>query len=190
MTNKDTTSSHYVNNEELYKAIKIWLVTCQEAEDNELPRPKVTEYIGDKIMKIAIGMSTRYNFGNYTFRDQFPSAGIEHCIRYAHKFDAINYKSPFNYFSQICWQACVRVIQKEDRQWKTKLRYTMNAGVDDLITEMQSHDSGQKYDNDYLSFLQKLNDDKDIDLTVDAKKKRGPRTSKNSLEEYFDTDED
>ena len=59
--------------------MKVFKVACEEAE-NVGERPKVPEYIGECILKIANGLSNRPNFINYTYKDEMISDGIENCL--------------------------------------------------------------------------------------------------------------
>lgn len=178
---------HYVNNVEFYEELIPWLKECEIAFSNDNPRPQIPTSIAEKIIKVCAGTAQRYNFNSYTFQDEFIADGVENCVRYAHKFDYINYKSPYSYFGRIAWQACVARIEKEDKQWRTKLKYAMNAEIEGVLHELQSQDSSNKYDNEYIKFLQALNDEKGIDLTFEPKTKR-KRIKKvdNDLEEYFE----
>lgn len=187
--NDSATDKHYVDNAEFYAEMTDWVKLCEDAHEKGEPRPQVPHSIAEKIMKVAEGTAYRHNFNRYTYNDEFVADGIENCIRYAHRFNYKKYKSPFSYFSTICWQAAVRRIQKEDKQWKTKLRYTMNADIEGVLNELQSQDSGSHYDNEYIDYLKQLNDDKDIDLTVE-KKKRNRNKDENSLEGLLEDDKE
>lgn len=179
--------NHYVDNKLFYQEMKEWVKTCEVAKSKDLPRPQLTESISIMIMKVAKGTAYRHNFNQYTYADEFVLDAIENCVRYAHNFDYVKYNSPYSYFGRISWQAAVRRIQKEDIQWKTKLRYIMNFDIEGVINELQDHDSGVKYDNDYIKFLRNLNDEKQIDLTVTKKEKRKRKIkTDNSLESSFD----
>jgi len=182
--------NHYVDNAVFYTEMIEWVKSCEDAFEKGDSRPQLTQPLAEKIIKVCEGTAYRYNFNNYTYADEFAADAIENCVRYAHKFNYVDYKSPYSYFSCIAWQAAVRRIQKEDKQWKTKLRYTMNADLEGVLNELQEQDNGVQYDNEYIKFLQQLNDDKNIDLTVQTKKKRTrkPKNSDNSLEKYIDND--
>ena len=88
---------------------------CEEA-DNVGERPKVPEYIGKCILKIANGLSNRPNFINYTYKDEMISDGIENCLQYIYNFDPTKSKNPFAYFTQIIYYAFLRRIQAEKKQ--------------------------------------------------------------------------
>lgn len=197
MTEKSTTktkktktpSNHYVDNAVFYQEMTVWVKTCEDAFDKGEVRPQLTDSLGGMIIKVCEGVAYRYNFNNYSYRDEFALDAIENCVRYAHKFNYEKYKSPYSYFSRIAWQASVRRLQKEDKLWKTKIRYIMNAGIEDVLNEIQDQDSNTPYDNEYVKFLQKIYDEKIVDVSVDKKQKRTRTGKKNSLETYFDDDD-
>ena len=68
---------HYVDNKKFLQAMIDWKATVVEAEENDEPRPQVTNYIGECFLKIANHLSYRPNFINYTYRDEMISDGIE-----------------------------------------------------------------------------------------------------------------
>ena len=115
---------HYVNNAEFLKALIQWKKDCVDAEDSgEEHPPRIPNYIGECILKIATRLSTRPNFNNYTYRDDMILDGIENCIQYLHNFDPTKSKNPFAYFTQIIYYAFLRRIMKERKQAyiKTKI---------------------------------------------------------------------
>ena len=86
--------NYYIDNAEFYAEMTEWVKLCEDAFEKGESRPQLNDAISKKIMLLCEGMSHRYNFGNYTFRDEFVLDGIENCIRYAHNFDYVKYKSP------------------------------------------------------------------------------------------------
>ena len=73
---------HYVNNKEFLQAMIDWKKEVKDAEENDEPRPQVTNYIGECFLKIANHLSYRPNFINYTYREEMISDGIENCLQY------------------------------------------------------------------------------------------------------------
>jgi len=80
-------SEHYVNNRELLEALIVYRAKVKEAEENDLPKPRITNYLGSCFLKIATHLSYKPNFVNYMFRDDMISDGIENCVQYIHNFD-------------------------------------------------------------------------------------------------------
>ena len=46
-------SEHYVNNKELLHALIVYKNKVKEAQENEKPKPRITNYLGECFLKIA-----------------------------------------------------------------------------------------------------------------------------------------
>ena len=119
--------THYVNNKEFTKAVIAHNQQRKQCIIDGIPVPTIPDYVGICIMKIAEGMSNKYQFCRYTWKEEMIGDAIENCIRYLHNFDpskATNTKEPnaFGYFSQIVYFAFVRRIMKENHQGNVKDR--------------------------------------------------------------------
>ena len=169
MTTDKKKKVHYVNNKEFLEAIVERKLLLKEAEESDLPKPQVTNYLGECILKIANHLSYRPNFINYTYRDEMISDGIENSLQYIDNFDPEKSKNPFAYFTQIIYFAFIRRITKEKKQQKIKDRILKRSNISDMIV-VQDHDDDSVYQAQYLEFLDKysFSDDKDDD---DKKKK-------------------
>ena len=62
-------SEHYVNNKELLEALIVYRAKVAHAKENDLPKPRITNYLGECFLKIATHLSYKPNFVNYMFRD-------------------------------------------------------------------------------------------------------------------------
>ena len=154
---------HYVNNKQFLEAIVERKLLLKEAEESDLPKPQVTNYLGECILKIANHLSYRPNFINYTYRDEMISDGIENSLQYIDNFDPEKSKNPFAYFTQIIYFAFVRRITKEKKQQKIKDRILKRSNISDMIA-VQAHDDDAVYQNQYIEFLDKYSfggDDED-----------------------------
>ena len=80
-------SEHYVNNKQLLEALIVYRAKVKEAAESDLPKPRITNYLGECFLKIATHLSYKPNFVNYMFRDDMISDGIENCVQYIHNFD-------------------------------------------------------------------------------------------------------
>ena len=98
-------SEHYVNNKELLEALIVYRAKVAHAKENDLPKPRITNYLGECFLKIANHLSYRPNFINYTFRDDMISDGIENCLQYLDNFNPKKSNNPFAYFTQIIYYA-------------------------------------------------------------------------------------
>ena len=158
---------HYVNNKEFLEAIVERKLLLKEAEESDLPKPQVTNYLGECILKIANHLSYRPNFINYTYRDEMISDGIENSLQYIDNFDPEKSKNPFAYFTQIIYFAFIRRITKEKKQQKIKDRILKRSNISDMIA-VQDHDDEAAYQAQYIEILEKYSFGDDDD---DKKKK-------------------
>ena len=126
-------SEHYVNNRELLAALIVYRAKVAHAKENDLPKPRITNYLGECFLKIATHLSYKPNFVNYMFREDMISDGIENCVQYIHNFDPEKSKNPFAYFTQIIHYAFLRRIQKEKKQLEIKTKIIEKTGFDEVM---------------------------------------------------------
>ena len=172
--------THYVNNAEFYEAIKAYGETVKEAEESGEPKPRVPEYIGECILKIATHLSYKPNFINYSYREDMILDGVETCLQYINNFDANKSKNPFAYFTQIIYYAFLRRIAKEKKQSYIKSKMIMDMPFEAF--ELQEHDEDGSFHNAYLDFLQHHSDFED----PYEKKKAAKKAKKDNLENFMD----
>ena len=127
-------SEHYVNNKELLEALIVYREKVAIAKERDLPKPRITNYLGSCFLKIATHLSYKPNFVNYMFRDDMISDGIENCVQYIHNFDPEKSRNPFAYFTQIIHYAFLRRIQKEKKQLDIKNKIIEKTGFDEVMT--------------------------------------------------------
>ena len=139
-------SEHYVNNKQLLEALIVYRAKVAHAKENDLPKPRITNYLGECFLKIATHLSYKPNFVNYMFRDDMISDGIENCVQYIHNFDPEKSKNPFAYFTQIIHYAFLRRIQKEKKQLDIKTKIIEKSGYDEVMTVDDSAMAGSSSD--------------------------------------------
>ena len=144
---------HYVDNKKFLEAMIEYRDRCEKAKSRNRKKPEVTNYIGECFLKIANHLSYRPNFINYTFRDDMISDGIENCLQYMDNFNPDKSKNPFAYFTQIIYYAFIRRIQKEKKQIQIKSKLIANAGVENVMDQLQGDDA--QYQSQLLDYLQK-----------------------------------
>ena len=127
-------SEHYVNNKELLAALIDYRAEVAVAKAKDLPKPRISNYLGECFLKIATHLSYKPNFVNYMFRDDMISDGIENCVQYIHNFDPNKSKNPFAYFTQIIHYAFLRRIQREKRQLEIKNKILERSGFDEVFS--------------------------------------------------------
>lgn len=125
--------NHYVNNEKFLEQMKEFREKVLIAKEFGKPRPRVPEYIGECIFKIASHLARKPNFANYTFKDDMISDGVENCLLYIDNFDPEKSSNPFAYFTQIIYYAFLRRIQKEKKQLYVKYKSMENEVINSLI---------------------------------------------------------
>ena len=128
-------SVHYVNNKDFLDAIIEYKKSVKEAEEQGLPKPRITNYLGECFLKIANHLSFKPNFVNYIFKDDMISDGIENCVQYIHNFNPEKSQNPFAYFTQIIYYAFLRRIQREKRQLEIKNKILEKTGFDEVFVD-------------------------------------------------------
>ena len=151
MTENTKSKKQYVNNDDFVKALVDYKEKSKHARENELPPPKIPNYIGECFYKIAEGLSRKPNFINYTYKDEMISDGVENCLMYFENFDHTKTKNAFSYFTTVIWYAFLRRIQKEKKQLYIKYKATEQLGILDEY-ELLGLEEGQNrqfemYDN-------------------------------------------
>lgn len=177
--------AHYVNNKDLLDAIIDMKNKVKEAEEKGLPKPIVSNYIGECILKIATHLSYKPNFINYSYRDDMILDGVENCIQYIDNFNPDKSSNPFAYFTQIIYYAFLRRIAKEKKQSYIKGKLIQDMPFEAF--ELQEGDEGQEFRNAYLDFMQNNHtfDDTFIERKKDKRKKK-----QTNLDEFIgDSDE-
>lgn len=172
---RDPNSRHYVDNKEFLVAITEYRERVQAAKAAGVQKPRVTEYLGECMVKIANHLAYKSNFVNYTFRDEMILDGIENCITYIDNFDPEKSKNPFAYFTQITYYAFIRRIQKEKKQMDTKKKFIGSLDIQEL---MMSDSDGNDGNAEYLEYIRKAVDEaaqleeKHADQKAGLKKRR------------------
>lgn len=148
---------HYVDNKKFYQEIVKHRQAVIEAESKGEEAPRLPNYIGECICKIAEKLSYKPCFMNYSFRDEMIEDGIENCIMYFKDFDPEKTQNPFAYFTQVIYYAFLRRIAKEEKNRYTVYKYfqstvifpgTMDIGLDDTDMSETSNMMPRKiYDN-------------------------------------------
>jgi hypothetical protein len=114
---KPKSTKNYVNGPDFYLCLVAYNQKIKESKDGE--KPQIPRYIGECILKIAEKLSIKYNFINYSFRDEMIADAIEKMIEKVESYD-IEYNkenpNPFGYFTQIAWNVFLQRIAKESKE--------------------------------------------------------------------------
>jgi hypothetical protein len=144
---------HYVNNQQFYEVIVAHKKKEEEHRQKGLEPPRLPEYIGECIWKIANKLSNKPCFINYSYRDEMVSDGIENCIMYFKDFDPNKTQNPFAYFTQVIYYAFLRRINKEEKNryiiYKNFQETIINNGHTGLLMDTDDNHMmpTQMYDN-------------------------------------------
>jgi len=133
-------AQHYVNNADLYAALKAHRKAVKRAEKDGLDHPILPRYVGECIVLICNKLSTRYNFAGYSYREEMVGDGIENCVQAAKNFDPTKSEYPFTYFTVVAFNAFVRRIGKEKKQQYVKHKNVECIAV--FCDEIWEHYSG------------------------------------------------
>ena len=133
-------STHYVDNNKFLEELIKYKKKVNKAKEKEIPKPMVSNYLGECFLKIATHLSYKANFINYTYRDDMISDGIENCLVAVEKFDPEKSSNPFAYYTQIIYFAFVRRIQKEKKQQATKYKILENIDLNQLLVHSDGND--------------------------------------------------
>ena len=75
-------SRHYVDKAAFYQALVERTLDIKEAELHNLPKPNISNYIGECIMKIATNLAKKHQFSGYSFKDEMIADAVYHCLKY------------------------------------------------------------------------------------------------------------
>ena len=143
---------HYVDNKKFLAAIIERKEQIKEAEGMGDPKPQITNYLGECILKISNHLSYRPNFINYTYKEEMISDGIENSLQYIDNFDPEKSKNPFAYFTQIIYYAFVRRITKEKKQQMIKEKLLKHSNIEERIA-LQAHEDERDYQQQFVDIL-------------------------------------
>ena len=151
MTKGKKKSEHYVNNKEFYEALVEYNKKLEYAKSNGLPKPRITNYLGDCFLRIASHLAYKPNFVNYMFKDDMICDGIENCVQYIDRFD-ISRSNPFAYFTQIVYYAFLRRIAKEKKQLEIKTKIIERSGYEEVFTSLDGDYSDMNSIKDNINY--------------------------------------
>jgi len=179
-----TKKPHYVDNQKFYAEIVEYRKKLQEARDAGLEDPRIPNYIGECIWKIANKLSTKPCFMNYSYREEMVSDGIENCILYFKDYDPAIGQNPFAYFTQVIYYAFLRRINKEEKN-----RYAMYKHFQENI--INQHDISLLKDSDDnlllpMQMYDNINDFMSRFEEKEEKKKIKRKQAKEGLQQFYE----
>lgn len=133
-------SEHYLDNKKFLSALVDYKKLREAADEAGEEWPRASNFIGECFILLCNKIASRWNFSNYSYKDEMISAGIEICIRRIHNFDPEKSANPFGFFSRIVWRTFSDIIQEEHKQSYVKAKIS--------IDEFLLSDSLNDLDND------------------------------------------
>ena len=180
--------AHYVNNKEFLAAMIERREQIKEAEEKGIDPPRVSNYIGECIYKIATHLSYKPNFINYSYRDEMISDGIENCLQYLDNFNPEKSNNPFAYFTQIIYYAFLRRIAKEKKQTYIRGKLILDMPFDTFDTHGGDGEDTKNYHNVYAEYLQSNHQ---LDDMFEKKKEKAPKkVAENSLDNFMEIEDE
>lgn len=181
---------HYVNNKEFGEAVVEYVTRANLAKDAGQSIPVVPNYVAECFLKIAEGLSHKVNFIRYTYREEMVMDAVENCLRAINNYDpgvATRTGTPnaFAYFTQICYFAFLRRIEKEKKQQDIKFKFIEQSGVEEFIAQALGDDTHgeQAFIDSLRERIGKIRE-KDEKIKEFAKKEK-----QNKSLEFFMTDD-
>lgn len=193
MAKYEHSDNHYINNNEFYNAMVKYKQNVVTAEQQQLSKPRIPDYIAECIMKIANRLSFKPNFSGYTFRDEFVLDAIENCLNKVDKFDPDKSNNPFWYFTTISYNAFVRRILEERKQ--TYIKGKIVASLPFELFDIQEQDTDHVFANEFIELLQEHGAYNNVvqkeDIRIAKKKaKKAEQASLNAILDQSDLDSD
>lgn len=120
--------SNYIVKDELNQALIDYQAQCAEAEEQGKPIPAPSDYIGKAIMQIAYGLANRYNFRNYTWKEEMIGDGIVAACSAIRKYNPYaetksGSPNPYGFFTQTIFWSYQNRIVAEKKQSEIKMAY-------------------------------------------------------------------
>ena len=124
------------------KKNKAYYVSPKEFKENIVAyyhsgEEMITDYLGETVYKIAVGLSYAPNFINYTYKEDMIGDAILKMLAALRekKFNIDSEYNPFSYFTTIAFHAFVNRIKKEKRYRETIDNYQQEYYAANLSSE-------------------------------------------------------
>lgn len=128
--------NHYIPQKVFLEEIKKYLTACSDAEAENKEIPTIPDSIGRQFIVLATRLANRYNFVNYTFKDEMISDAIAACCAKIRKFDPSIGNNAFAYFTSVCWREFVDYIKYEQKNSYIKAKMMQSIDYTDMLDEV------------------------------------------------------
>lgn len=170
----------YVSNAKLLETLIEYKAAKRDALAADKPVPRVPEYIGECLLKIAQNVGHMKNFNKYSYKEDMIGDAVLNCISYMDNFDPEKSKNPFAYFTQVVYFAFLRRIEGEKKQTYIKCKIMEKADFTAYDTHPNSETRLQK--NAFVDLISE-----NIDETIKAfelKKKKAKEKKLTGIEKF------
>tara|TARA_R100000008_G_scaffold32251_1_gene18035 strand:+ start:3707 stop:4276 length:570 start_codon:yes stop_codon:yes gene_type:complete len=185
--------AHYIDNKKFYIEMLVYREMVDEARKrglregvpyDEIRLPPATEFMGKCFMDIAMNLSNKPNFVNYTYKEEMIGDGIENCLQYCSNFNPEKSKNPFAYFTQIIYYAFVRRIEREKKQAYVKHKLSERMIEEKRVALYDENDNDNKGLLDHV----KPNEGFDVEDYENkmVQKREQRKKNKKSLERFME----
>ena len=176
------TKTPYVDNKLFLEEITKYFEARKEAEACGEESPRINDYLGTCIYKIANRLSHKPNFINYPFREEMVGDGIENAIKCIGNFDPSKSSNPFAYFTQVIYFAFLRRIQKEKKALYIKHKVMEINNINTSLVDTGSEASVAVIPTDYMNEFVKT-----FEESMEAKKKlvEEKKKEKKGIEKFY-----
>lgn len=141
----------YIDNATLYAEYVEYRKSMKAAEEAGLERPELTKPICLAIIQIATNLANRYNFVNYSYKQELIGDAILKATMKGHLFDPEVTKNPFAYLTAICFWEMVNTIKKEHKEVSKKAKYIRENVTSEFIQSLDNEEGDFK--NNFVEFL-------------------------------------
>lgn len=192
-------SRHYVDKQKFYEALVERKQRVDEAEKNNLPKPQISNYIGECILKISTNLAKKYQFSGYTFKDEMIADSVIHCLKYIDAFDITKSENPFSYFTQAAYYQFIKRIETEKTQTYVKCKATMNStlygdfaeyGIDSDDHKFEDIELDTEFMDSFIGEYENKLQEKDAAKEAAKLEKSKKSINKDSLEYYIEYGDD
>jgi len=153
---KPKAKQHYVDSKKFLTEYVRYATVRDDAVAQGLPKPPITDYLGDCIQKICTHLAFKPNFINYSFRDDMIADAIENCLMYFDNFDPAISTQIFSYYTQTAYFAFLRRIAIEKKQTYIKHKFLEHTMLFDVLASPSNDDDSAmdlkaNLNNDYMN---------------------------------------
>lgn len=180
---------HYVDNTIFLHALSTRRKIVEAAVSAGEAIPRVSEFIGSCLLKIATNVAKKRNFARYPYREEMISDAVIACINCVDNFDPAISSNPFSYFTQTCNYAFINRILYEKKLQYVKYKSTLESITHgNLAVVTDDMDNSHLFDNVRLEteYMSSFVDEFEKKLQKAAEEQAPQVPQKQGLELFFE----